>query len=533
MGTKNMKVPEFELIFEDRTNYLNQIRTNNIRVAMSVTEAIRTSLGPRGMDKMIAQQNGEVLISNDGATILKKLEVTHPVAKMLVELAESQDLVVGDGTTTVTVICGALLKKSLGLLDKTIHPALISDAVHKASAGAVKFLEKTLGIAVDLNDHKSLIKTANTSLSSKVVSQYSSLLSPIAVNCILKVFDPIKSNFIDLRNIKIIKKIGGTVDESEVVDGIILDNKILSKVPNRPRFMMKATICLAQFNITHPKSETESSVVISDHNEMDRSFKEERCFILQLIKKIKQSGTNVILLQKSILRESISDLGEHYLAKANIMVVKDIDRDEIDFICKTLHCTPVTHIDYLTPSALAYAEVVEEKTIRSETMIKITGIKQNCTTACVLLRGSNRLIIDEAERSLRDAFSVVKCLVQKQFIVPGGAACEIEIVRLFTALSKTLIGTESYCLQAFAEAIEIIPYTLAENAGLDPIQIIANLRARHARGNIYDGINFRMKTISNMIAQNVVQPLLVTSCALELASECVRMIIKVDDIIYK
>lgn len=288
-------------------------------------------------------------------------------------------------------------------------------------------------------------------------------------------------------------------------------------------------ICIAQFHISLPKSDIESSIVISNSSKIDLALKEERQYILEIVKKIKKSGCNVLLMQKSIIRESVSDLAQHYLAKANIMLVKDIDRDEIELISKTLHTSPTAHIDHLSQFALTYADVVEEKEVGHAKIVRISGIKQSNNTAFVLVRGSNKSIIDEAERSLRDALSVVKCLIRKKSIVAGGSACEIEVISFLKALSKTLPGIDSSCLHAFAEAIEIIPYTLAENAGLDPVQIISDLRARHSRGNIYDGIDFRKKIVTNMIDQNVVQPLLVTTSALELASECVRVIIKIDD----
>jgi len=272
-------------------------------------------------------------------------------------------------------------------------------------------------------------------------------------------------------------------------------------------------------------------VVVSDYTQMDRIMRDERNYILQMVKKIKMSGCNVILLQKSILRDAVSDTAEHYLAKAGILLVKDIERDEIEFISKTLNCVPVAHVDHILPTTLAHAGLVEEVSVGSGKVVKITGIENMGRTATVLMRGSNKLVLDEADRSLHDALCVVRCLVHKRFLVPGGAACEIEVMQHLNEWAKTLHGMESYCVRAFAEAMEIVPYTLAENAGLDPIKMVTDLRVNHAAGKKYDGLNVRKGAITNMLEESVVQPLLVTTSALTLASECTRMILKIDDLV--
>jgi T-complex protein 1 subunit delta len=481
------------------------------------------------MDKMVTQADGDVIITNDGATILGKMTVTQPAAKMLVELAKSQDVAAGDGTTTVTILCGSLLKKCLVLLDKGIHSNVISDAFYKASHTAATFLEKTVGVPVNLDDRDSLLKAANTSLSSKVISQYTSMLSPIAVDSILKVMEP--TRMVDLDNIRIVKKLGATVDDSEMVDGLVLKHKASPRGNVSPYRKEKANICLAQFQISSPKPDIESSVVVSDYIQMDRVLREERHYIIQIVTKLKVLECNVILLQKSILRDAVSELGEHYLAKASILLIKDIERENVEFISKTIGCRPVAHLDHLTKNELARAAMVEEVQVGPDKVIKITGIDKKGPTVTLLLRGSNKLVLDEADRSLHDALCVVRCLIKKPYLVPGGGACEIEIAKNLTELSTTLEGIESYCAQAFADALEIVPYTLAENGGLEPVNIVTELRTRHRRGHMHDGINIRKGTISNMYEENVVQPLMVTTSALDLASECTRMILKIDNII--
>ncbi|KAH7291545.1 hypothetical protein KP509_29G021200 [Ceratopteris richardii] len=481
------------------------------------------------MDKMLSLSSGDVIITNDGATILNKMEVTQPAAKMLVELSKSQDIVAGDGTTTVVVIAGALLKQCLMLLTKGVHPTLISEALHKACDKAVEVLT-AMAIPLELSDRDALVKSASTSLNSKVVSQYSSLLAPLAVDAVLNVVDPTRPENIDLRDIKIIKKLGGTVDDTEMVKGLVFDKKA-SHAAGGPTRVEGAKIAVIQFQISPPKTDIEQNVIVSDYSQMDRILREERNYILGMIKKIKATGCNVLLIQKSILRDAVTDLSLHYLAKAKILVVKDVEREDIEFITKTLNCLPIANIEHFREEKLGYADVVEEVPVGSGRIVKITGIKNMGRTTTVLVRGSNQLVLDEADRSLHDALCVVRCLVNKKFLIAGGGAPEVEVSRQLGAWAKTLYGMESYCVKAFAEALEVIPYTLAENAGLNPVLIVTELRNHHANGQANAGINVRKGQITNMLEENVVQPLLVSTSAVSLATECVRMILKIDDIV--
>ncbi|KAK6127689.1 hypothetical protein DH2020_038563 [Rehmannia glutinosa] len=461
----------------------DDIRMANIAAAQSVANAVRTSLGPKGMDKMISTSSGEVIITNDGATILNKMEVLQPAAKFLVELSKSQDVVAGDGTTTVVVIAGSLLKASLGLLTSGIHPTIVSDSLHKTSIKAVEILS-AMAVPVELSDRDSLVKSASTSLNSKVVSQYSTLLAPLAVDAVLSVVDPEKPDLVDLKDIRIVKKLGGTVDDTELVKGLVFDKKV-SHAAGGPTRVENAKIGVIQFQISPPKTDIEQSIVVSDYSQMDRILKEERNYILSMIKKIKATGCNVLLIQKSILR----------------------DADEIEFITKTLNCLPISNIEHFRAEKLGYADLVEEVPLGDGgKIVKITGIKDMGRTTSVLVRGSNHLVIDEAERSLHDALCVVRCLVNKKFLIAGGGAPEIELSRQLGAWAKVLQGMEGYCVKAFAEALEVIPYTLAENAGLNPIAIVTELRNRHAQGEINAGINVRKGQITNILEENVVQP---------------------------
>jgi T-complex protein 1 subunit delta len=397
-----------------------------------------------------------------------------------------------------------------------------------------KALEIIDGMAqpVDLNNRDQLIQNAITSLSSKVVSQHSDLLAPMAVDAVLQIIDKEHDDNVDLRDINVSKKLGGTVDDSELIDGLVFVDKKASHFAGGPSKIKDAKIGLVQFVLSAPKTDLENNVVVHDYTAMDRILKEERKYILDLVKKISATGCNVLLMQKSILRDAVNDLALHFLAKKNIMVIKDIDRDQIDFIAKTLLATPVAHIDHFTAEKLGRANLVEEVLVGGEKkIVKITGCPNENKTVSILLRGSNQLVLDEADRSLHDALCVVRALVKKRALVPGGAAVEMEVAQKLQEYSRDIFGTDSYCVRMYGEALELIPYTLAENAGLDPINFVTELRNKHIHGEKFTGINVRRNTIMNMLDENVVQPALVSISALTLATECVRMILKIDDIV--
>jgi len=507
-----------------------QVRASNITAAKGVADAIRTSLGPKGMDKMIKSADGNVTITNDGATILKQLQVMHPVAKMFVELSKAQDVEAGDGTTSVVVIAGSLLSAAQRLLEKGIHPTIISEAFQKSATKVVEILNE-MSMPIDLKDRELLLKIATTSLSSKVVSQYSSLLAPICVDSVLRIINPDRDTNVDLNDIKVVTKLGGTIEDTELVDGLVLNHRISHFAEGVTR-IEKAKIGLLQFCISPPKTDMENNVIVSDYTQMDRVLREERQYILNICKQIKKAGINVVFLQKSILRDAINDMGLHFLGKMKIMVVRDIERDEVDFICKTLSCRPIASVDHLNPEMLASADLVEEYSTGAAKVIKVTGIQNPGRTISLLVRGSNKLVIDEADRSIHDALCVIRCLVKKKALIAGGGAPEIEASVQLMKYAKTLSGKEAYCFKAFAEALEIIPYTLAENAGLSPISIVTELRNKHNSGEKYTGINVRKGAVSNMLDENVVQPLIVSTSAIQLAAETVRSILKIDDITF-
>lgn len=514
------------------------VRMANITAARAVSDAIRTSLGPRGMDKMIMTAKGQTIITNDGNTMLRDMSVMHPAAKMLVDLANAQDIEAGDGTTSVVVIAGSLLGAAERLLAKGIHPTVISESFQRAAQEAVKVLDE-ISTPINLADRPTLLKLASTSLSSKIVSQEPKL-APMAVDSVLKTINPANALNVDLRNIRILKKAGGVIDDSEMIDGVVLNQQVV-KSAGGPTRIEKAKIGLIQFQLSPPKPDMENQIVVNDYRQMDRILKEERTYLLNLVKKIKKAKCNVLLIQKSILRDAVNDLSLHFLFKLGILCVKDVERDEVDFLCKSIGCKPIADIDSFTEDKLGTAELVEETHVLGARITKITGIKQSnpaaSRTVSIICRGANSLILEEAERSLHDAMCVIRCLVKKRALLPGGGAPEMAISTRLSQIAATATFPDSICWKEYAEALEVIPVTLAENAGLNSIKVVTELRARHAKGQQNVGVSIKKGGIGimegeekNGAAEGVMQPLLVSTSAIELASECVKMILRIDDI---
>ncbi|KAK4545669.1 T-complex protein 1 subunit delta [Oleoguttula mirabilis] len=536
------------------------VRTANITAARAVADAIRTSLGPRGMDKMIQTGKGETIITNDGNTMLRDMSVMHPAAKMLVDLANAQDIEAGDGTTSVVVIAGSLLGAAERLLAKGLHPTTISESFQRASAHAVKTLE-SISTPIDLSDRQTLLKAASTSLSSKIVAQEPKL-APMAVDAVLRSINPSNAQNVDLRNIRILKKAGGVIDDSELLDGLVLSQQVV-KSAGGPTRIEKAKIGLIQFQLSPPKPDMENQIIVNDYRQMDKILKEERTYLLNMAKKIKKSKCNVLLIQKSILRDAVNDLSLHFLYKLGILVIKDIERDEVEFICKSTGCKPIADIDSFSEDKLGTADLVEEVSSLGARYTRVSGVKlpgnkdskdaskdagKDSTsthsgvprTVSIVARGANTLILDEAERSLHDAMCVIRCLVKKRALLPGGGAPEMAVSTALAKEATTKAYPDSICWKAFADALEICPVTLAENAGLNSIKVVTEMRARHAKGESNVGVSIKRGGVGVMgggegkgaegSGEGVMQPLLVSTSAIELASETVKMILRIDDI---
>lgn len=517
-----------------------EVRKANILAARAVSDAIRTSLGPKGMDKMIRTKNGEIIISNDGATILKHMAVLHPAARMLVDVSHAQDVEAGDGTTTVAILTGAFLGAAERLLSKGIHPTLIAESFQRAAQRSVEIL-LDMSYKISLDNREQLIRAATTSLSSKIVSQHSQLLAPLAVDSVLKVIneeeisngpdETITKKNVDLNDIRLIKKVGGTIDDTHLVNGIVLTQNVV-KHAGGPVRVEKAKIGLIQFQISPPKPDMENNVVVNDYRQMDKILKEERAYLLNVCKKIKKAKCNVLLIQKSILRDAVNDLALHFLSKLNIMVIKDIERDEVEFLSKAIGCKPIADIDNFTEDRLGTADLIEELDSSGSKIVEITGVtsKNIKPTVSVIIRGANNLVLDETERSLHDALCVIRCLVKQQALIAGGGAPEIEVSRQLMKEANKLSGVEQFVYKEFAQALEVIPTTLAENAGLNPINVVTDLRNRHENGEKDAGISVRRSGASNTYDEHVLQPVLVSTSAIVLASECVKSILRIDDI---
>lgn len=496
----------------------------------AVADVIRTSLGPRGMDKMIKTPKGEVLITNDGATILKHMNVLHPCSKMLVELSNAQDAEAGDGTTSVVVIAGALLGAAEKLLEKGVHPTTIADSF-KSAAGQARAVLEEMSQPIRLDDREMLLRSASTSLNSKIVAPYAPHVSAVAVDAVLAVVD--EAQRIDLGDIRVVPKVGGTLEDLELCEGVVLTQGA-ARAAGGPTRIEKARIALCQFQLSAPKTDMESQVVVTEYAQMDRILREEREYILRLCKRIKKAGANVLLVQKSILREAVSELALHYLAKLKIMVIPEVERDEIEFLGKSLGCRPIADIDSFTEDRLGTADLVEEAEREGSCrFVHVTGIKSPSArrTVSILCRGNNGQVLAEAERSLHDALCVLRCLVRKPALICGGGAPETELAVRLSSWAKSLGGQAAMCIEAYAEALETIPTVLAENAGLEPIAMVTELRKRHAEGQHSAGINVRRAVVSDMAEERVLQPLLVSQSAITLATETVTMILKIDDMV--
>lgn len=515
-----------------------EVRRSNILAARAVSDAIRTLLGPKGMDKMIKTRQGEIIISNDGATILKHMAVLHPAARMLVDVAAAQDVEAGDGTTLVAIITGSLLGAADRLLNKGIHPTLIAELFQRAAARLAQVLTEMLH-KITLDDREALVRAALTLLSLKIVLQHLLLLLPLAVESVLKVAtvgensasDKVMRANVDLNDIRLIKKVGGTIDETELVDGVVLTQTVV-KSAGGPVRVDKARIALVQFQISPPKPDMENNVVVNDYRQMDKILKEERAYLLNICKRIKKLKCNVLLIQKLILRDAVNDLALHFLSKLNIMVIKDIERDEMEFLSKATGCRPIADIEGFGEDRLGFADCVEEVELAGSRIVKILGVtlKNLRPTVLIVCRGANQLVLDETERLLHDALCVIRCLVKERALIAGGGAPEIEVLRVLMKELTALQGVEQFVYQEFAQALEVIPTTLAENAGLNPINVVTDLRQRHEMGEKNAGVSVRRLGASNTFDEHVLQPVLVSKSAISLASECVKLILRIDDI---
>ncbi|MFB5597414.1 MAG: thermosome subunit beta [Nitrosopumilaceae archaeon] len=496
---------------------------NNITAAKLVADLVKSSLGPRGLDKMLVDSLGDVTITNDGATILKEIDVQHPAAKMMVEIAKTIDNEVGDGTTSSVVFGGALLAKAEELLKKDVHSSVIVEGYQAAA-------EKTLEILADIakkiqpDDRESLIKIAKTSMQSKLISEDSDVLSKLVVDAILKITTKKENKYsVDLDNIKTEKKAGGSIQDTQLVKGIVLDKEVVHS--GMPSKIQGAKIALLNAALEVEKTEMSSEIRISDPTQMQMFLEEENRMLKSMVDKIHDVGANVLLCQKGI-----DDISQHYLAKNGILAVRRVKESDMTKLAKATGGRVSTSIDDLTEKDLGSAELVQQKKVESDKWVFIEGCR-NPQSVTLLMRGGSQRIVDEVDRSIHDALMVVKDVIEKPAIVAGGGAPEAYVASQLKEWADSFDGREQLAIKKYAEALETIPLIIAENAGMDPIDTMANLRAKQSQGRKWTGIDAKNTKIADMLAIDVVEPVVVKEQIIKSATETANMILRIDDVI--
>lgn len=522
-GLTSSRIPVLILKEGSSRSRGREAQHSNIMAARIVAEAIRTALGPKGMDKMLVDGLGDVTITSDGRTILDEMDVEHPAAKIMVEVAKTQDEEVGDGTTTSVIIAGELLEKAEDLINKNIHPAVIINGYNKSAEKALSILEH-IAISVNPKDPVFLKKVAMTSMASKVVAENKDHLAEIAVKAILSVTEKIGDEYrVDLDNITVEKKPGGSLIETRLIQGLIIDKEVAhSGMPKRIR---DARIALIEKALEVKKTEFDAKINIDQPDQMEAFLREEERMLREMVEKIAATSANVVICQKGI-----DDIAQHFLARKGILAVRRAKKSDLKKLSKATGGKIITNLEDLSADDLGYAELVEERKIGDDKMVFIEGCKDPRAVA-ILVRGGTERVVDEAERSLHDALCVVQDVVQEPKILAGGGAPEMEVAKALRDYAESLPGREQLAVQKFADAIESIPMTLSENAGLDTIDILSELRARHEKGEIWAGVDVFNGKVEDMEKLEVYEPLAVKKQVIKSATEAATMILKIDDVI--
>jgi len=493
----------------------------NIAAAKVIADSIRTTLGPRGMDKMLVSSIGDVTITNDGVTILDEMEIEHPAAKMMVEIAKTQEEEVGDGTTTAVVLAGELLKKSEELLDQNIHPILIAKGFKMASTKALEILDE-IGNKIDINDDEGMEKIAMTAMTGKSGETAKESLAKIAVQAIKMVSENGREK-INKDDIKIEKKQGGSIDETELIKGLVIDKEVVHS--GMPKRVKDAKILLIDMALEVKSTETDAKIEITSPDQMQGFLDQESKMLKEMANKIIKTGCNVVFCQKGI-----DDIVQHYLAKSKILAARRVKESDMSKLAKATGATIVTNIDEITEDDLGFAGIVEEKKIAGEEMIFVKECK-NPKAVSILIRGGTEHVVDEAKRAMEDAVLGVISTIELGKVVVGGGAIEIELAKKLREYADSVGGREQLAINKFAEAVEIIPRTLAESAGMDSIDVLVELVAEHEKGNQYAGIDVIRGKISDMKELGVLEPLKIKTQAIKSASEAAEMILRIDDVV--
>ena len=500
-----------------------EAQKNNIAAAKIIAEIVRTSLGPRGMDKMLVDSLGDVTITNDGATILKEIDVQHPAAKMLVEIAKSTDNEVGDGTTSAVVLAGALLEQAESLLLQDVHPTVIVDGYRKAATKAKQCL-RDIADQVTANEKSVLLKIAKTAMQTKLVRKDSDQLADIVVKAILAAAIKDGKNFtVDIDDIKVEKKAGGSIPDSSILRGIVLDKEVVHS--GMPKKVNQAKIALINTALEISKTETDAKINISNPQQLKSFLDEENNMLKTMVDKVLASGATVLFCQKGI-----DDTSQHYLAKAGILCVRRVKESDLAKLAKASGARIVTNLDDLFEKDLGTANLVEERKIEEDRWVFIEGCKHPKSVTLLLRAGSQR-VVDELERSVHDALMVVKDVMELPSVVAGGGAPETYAATKIRSWSKTLEGREQLAAEKFADALESIPLSLAENAGMDPIDTLASLRSRQIKGDIWTGIDVMKGRVTNMKSGEIIEPLAVKIQIISAAAEAACMLLRIDDVI--
>jgi len=498
-----------------------EAQKNNISAAKLVADAVRTTLGPKGMDKMLVDSLGDVTITNDGATILNEMQIEHPAAKMMAEVAKTQDESVGDGTTTAVIIAGELLKEAEKLLEKQIHPTVITKGFRMAKIKALDILEK-LSTEVSIKDEKILKRIANTAMTGKSAERASEKLTELAVKSVTIIYDR-KTNEIDTDNIKIEKKQGGSMADTELIEGIVLDKEVVHS--GMPKRIEKAKIALLDSALEVKELEGDAKISIDSPEKLHAFLDEEEKSLKEMVNTVIKSGASVVFCQKGI-----DDVAQHYMAKANILAARRAKKSDMEKLSRATGAKIVTNIKDLSRNDLGYAGIVQEKKIAGDEMIFVERCKEP-KAVTILIRGGSEHVVDEVERAMEDAIKGVAAALELGKIVPGGGAVEVQVARQLRKYAESFKGREQLAVNAFAEAMEIVPKSLAENAGLDPIDKLAQLRSEHDKKRTVAGLDVFTGKVNNMMNLGVIEPLKIKLQALKSASEVSEMILRIDDMI--
>jgi len=496
---------------------------NNIAAAKLVADLVKTSLGPRGLDKMLVDSLGDVTITNDGATILKEIDAQHPAAKMMVEVSKTIDTEVGDGTTSSVVFAGALLEKAEKLLEKDVHSTVIVDGYQAASEKSLELLAD-FAKSVKPDDQESLVKIAKTSMQSKLISEDSEPLSKLVVDSILKIAEKNGDTYsVDLDNLKVEKKSGASIQDTALIKGIVLDKEIVHS--GMPTKIQKAKIALVNAALEVEKTEMSAEIRISDPTQMQMFLEEENRMLKEMVTKLHNAGTNVLICQKGI-----DDISQHYLAKHGILAVRRVKESDMTKLAKATGGRITTNLDDITEKDLGYADLVQQKKIETDKWVFIEGCK-NPHSVTILIRGGSQRVVDEVDRSIHDALMVVKDVIETPSIVTGGGSAEAYLAGQLNEYADSFDGREQLAVKQYAEALESIPLTIAENAGMDPIDTIISLRAKQNSGKKGAGINAKESKIGDMNSLSILEPLVVKEQIIKSATETACMILRIDDVI--